>query len=222
MSLTMTTTRILLADDHEVVRQGLRVMLEAQSGWEVVGEAVNGREAVEKTRLLKPDIVVLDITMPELNGLEATRQILKVAPQTEVLVLTMHESEQVAREVLSAGARGYLLKSDAGRDLVTAVDALRNRRPFFTPRISQMVLDGYLHGPSVSDGGLPKRDLLTPREREIVQLLAEGKSNKEVASSLGISPKTIETHRANIMRKLNLHSVSDLVRFAVRNRMVEP
>ena len=222
MSMTMTTTRIVLADDHEVVRQGLRVLLEAQTGWEVVGEAVNGREAVEKTRQLKPDIVVLDITMPELNGLEATRQILKAAPQTEVLVLTMHESEQVAREVLSAGARGYLLKSDAGRDLVSAVDALRNRRPFFTPRISQMVLEGYLHGPAVSEGGQPKRDLLTPREREIVQLLAEGKSNKEVASSLGISPKTIETHRANIMRKLNLHSVSDLVRFAVRNRMVEP
>ena len=222
MSTTMTTTRILLADDHEVVRQGLRVLLEAQPGWEVVGEAQNGREAVDKVRNLKPDIVVLDVTMPELNGLEATRQILKSAPQTEVLVLTMHESEQVAREVLAAGARGYLLKSDAGRDLVSAVDALRHRRPFFTPRISQMVLEGFLHGPAIGDGTHTKRDLLTPREREIVQLLAEGKSNKEVATTLGISPKTIETHRANIMRKLNLHSVSELVRFAVRNRMVEP
>ena len=209
MSTTMTTTRILLADDHEVVRQGLRVLLEAQPGWEVVGEAQNGREAVDKVRNLKPDIVVLDVTMPELNGLEATRQILKSAPQTEVLVLTMHESEQVAAR-------------PGGRDLVSAVDALRHRRPFFTPRISQMVLEGFLHGPAIGDGTHTKRDLLTPREREIVQLLAEGKSNKEVATSLGISPKTIETHRANIMRKLNLHSVSELVRFAVRNRMVEP
>ncbi len=222
MSTALTTTRILLADDHEVVRQGLRVLLEAHLGWEVVGEASNGREAVEKVRQLKPDVVVLDISMPELNGLEATRQILKAAPQTEVLILTMHESEQVAREVLAAGARGYLLKSDAGRDLVSAVDALRLRRPFFTPRVSQMVLEGFLHGPAVGDTGLPKREMLTPREREIVQLLAEGRSNKEVATSLGISPKTIETHRANIMRKLNLHSVSELVRFAVRNRMVEP
>ena len=134
----------------------------------------------------------------------------------------MHESEQVAREVLAAGARGYLLKSDAARDLVSAVDALRQHRPFFTSRISQMVLEGYLHGPTLGESPAPKRDLLTPREREIVQLLAEGKSNKQVATALGISPKTIETHRANIMRKLNLHSVSDLVRFAVRNRMVEP
>src|SRR6266487_6512759 len=146
MSTALTTTRILLADDHEVVRQGLRVLLEAHLGWEVVGEAVNGREAVEKTRQLKPDVVVLDISMPELNGLEATRQILKAAPQTEVLVLTMHESEQVAREVLSAGARGYLLKSDAGRDLVSAVDALSRHRPFFTARVAELVLDGYLDG----------------------------------------------------------------------------
>ena len=221
MSMTMTTTRILLADDHEVVRQGLRVLLEAQPGWEVVGEAENGREAVEKVRALKPDVVVLDITMPELNGLEATRQILKAAPQTEVLILTMHESEQVAREVLSAGARGYLLKSDAGRDLVSAVDALRHRRPFFTPRISQMVLEGYLRGPSISEGAGPKRDLLTPREREIVQLLAEGKSTKEVAVALNLSVKTAETHRSNIMRKLNLHSISELVLYAVRNNIVQ-
>ena len=222
MSPAVATTRILLADDHEVVRHGLRVLLEAHPGWEVVGEAENGREAVDKVRQARPDVVVLDITMPELNGLEATRQILKAAPQTEVLILTMHESEQVAREVLAAGARGYLLKSDASRDLVSAVDALRQHRPFFTSRVSQMVLEGYLHGPSLGDAPATRRELLTPREREIVQLLAEGKSNKDVAAALGISPKTIETHRANIMRKLNLHSVSELVRFAVRNRMVEP
>jgi DNA-binding NarL/FixJ family response regulator len=212
--------RILIADDHEVVRHGLRSLVEAQPDWQVVGEAGDGRDAVEKVKKLKPDVVILDITMPELNGLEATRQILKLAPRTEVLILTMHESEQVAREVLSAGARGYLLKSDAGRDLVNAVAALCQRKPFFTSRVSQMVLEGYLHGPS--EPARPQRDVLTPREREIVQLLAEGRSNKEVAARLNISAKTAETHRANIMRKLDLHSVTELVRFAVRNNIVEP
>jgi len=210
-------------DDHDVVRHGLRALLEAQPGWQVVDEARDGREAIERVRRHKPDVVVMDFSMPGLNGLEATRQILKAHPVTEVLVLTMHESEQIAREALSAGARGYVLKSDAGRDLVNAVESLRVHKPYFTPRVSQMVLDGYLKN-ALADGhgGREPREVLTPREREIVQLLAEGKSNKEVASNLGISAKTTETHRANIMRKLNLHSVSDLVRYAVRNKMVEP
>ncbi len=219
----MSDCRIIIVDDHDVVRHGLRALLEAQNGWQVVDEARDGREAIDRVRRHKPDVVVMDFSMPGLNGLEATRQILKAHPVTEVLVLTMHESEHIAREALSAGARGYVLKSDAGRDLVNAVESLRVHKPYFTPRVSQMVLDGYLKSASNDGhGGREPREVLTPREREIVQLLAEGKSNKEVASSLGISAKTTETHRANIMRKLNLHSVSDLVRYAVRNKMVEP
>ena len=217
----MSECRIIIVDDHDVVRHGLRALIESQNGWQVVEEACDGREAIEKVRRHKPDVVVMDFSMPGLNGLEATRQILKAHPLTEVLVLTMHESEQIARDALSAGARGYVLKSDAGRDLVNAVESLRAHKPYFTPRVSQMVLDGYLR--SATDGrSREPRDVLTPRERQIVQLLAEGQSNKEVATSLGISAKTTETHRANIMRKLNLHSVSDLVRYAVRNKMVEP
>ena len=218
----MNGTRILIADDHEVVRRGMRVLLESQPGWEVVGEAANGRQAVEMAMALRPDVVVLDITMPELNGLEATRQMREAVPQTQVLVLTVHESEQVAREVLDAGARGYVLKSDAGRDLIAAVDALRQHKPFFTSSVATMVLEGYLQGPerAAPSEAPPRR--LTSREREVVQLIAEGKTNKEVAETLGISVKTAEAHRTNVMRKLDLHSVSELVRYAVRNKMVEP
>ena len=218
----MNKVRILVADDHEVVRRGVRTLLEAQPGWEVIGEAATGREAAELTKKLKPHVVVLDITMPELNGLEAIRHISRAAPQTEILVLTVHESEQMAREVLAAGARGYVLKSDAGRDLAAAVEALAEHKPFFTSRVSRFVLDGYLEG-SGEDRVLPGQQFrLTPREREVIQLLAEGKSTKEAAAALSISVKTAETHRNNLMRKLNLHSVSDLIHFAIRNRIVEP
>ncbi len=216
--------RILLADDHEVVRQGLKAILASQEGWQVCGEAVNGREAVEKTKQLRPDVVILDIGMPELNGLEATRQIMGACPQTEVLILTIHESEELVREVFAAGARGYLLKSDAGRDLAAAVQALHQHRPFFTPRVAEVVLQGYLksavrtQSQPIHTGG----ESLTSREREIVQLLAEGRANKEVATILNISVKTAETHRTNIMRKLNLHSISDLIRYAIRNKIVNP
>jgi DNA-binding NarL/FixJ family response regulator len=218
----MSKVKILVADDHDIVRQGLRALLESQSGWEVCAEAVTGREAVKKAEESKPDVVVMDISMPELNGLEATRLILKAVPQAEVLILTMHDSEELIREVLDAGARGYVLKSDAGRDLVAAVDALRQHKPFLTSRVSEMVLHGYLRGDTQSNKAEPARSRLTQREREIVQLLAEGKSNKEIASTLGISVKTAETHRANIMNKLGLHSVTELVRYAVRNKIVEP
>ena len=214
--------RILIADDHDVVREGLRVLLQARPGWEVCAEAKTGREAVEQARQLKPDVVVLDVSMPELNGLEAARQILRAVPRTEILILTMHESEELARQVLAVGVRGYVLKSDAGRELLAAVEALAEHKPHFTPRISRMVLEGYLR----SEGGPPPPGLLagrlTPREREVVQLLAEGKSNKEVAARLGISVKTAEAHRGNIMRKLNLHSVTELVHYAVRNQIVQP
>jgi DNA-binding NarL/FixJ family response regulator len=217
----MKTVRILVADDHEVVRRGVRALLEGEPGWEVCGEAVTGREAVEKVTELTPDVVILDIGMPELNGLDAARQIRKAAPNSEVLILTMHESEQTVREVLAAGARGYVLKSDAGRDLVTAVTALCQHKPFFASSIAGVVLEGYLKS---AEAGAAEQASgpLTAREREIVQLLAEGQSNKDVATTLGISAKTAETHRTNIMRKLDLHSVSELVRYAIRNRIIEP
>ena len=218
----MQPVRILVADDHEVVRRGIRALLEVQPGCEVCGEAVTGREAVRKARRLAPDIVILDIGMPELNGLDATRQIRKALPHTEVLILTMHESEQVVREVLAAGARGYLLKSDGGRDLVAAVEALRKHKPFFTSTVAEQLLEEYLKTPAQPGAARSAPARLTPREREIVQLLAEGKSNKEVAVALGISVKTAETHRTNIMRKLDLHSLSDLVRYAIRNKIIEP
>jgi DNA-binding NarL/FixJ family response regulator len=216
------SVRILIADDHEVVRRGMRVLLESHPDWEVVGETANGREAVELAAALAPDVVVLDIPMPGLNGLEATRRIRSAVPGAEVLVLTVHESEQVVREVLDAGARGYVLKSDAGHDLVAAVDALAHRRPFFTSTVATMVLEGYLGRPAPASSGAPSGRRLTSRESEVVQLLAEGRSNKEVAETLGISVKTAEAHRSNVMRKLDLHSIGELVRYAVRNKMVEP
>ena len=218
----MAPFRILLADDHEVVRAGLRALLEEQSGWEVVAEAVDGRDAVDKASRLKPDAVIIDIAMPSLNGLEAVRQIVKAVPHTKVLVLTMYDSDPLIQQVLRAGARGYLLKSDAGRDLVSAIDALRRNKTFFTPKVSRMVLDGYLDKrPKEREAeGEPERLRLTSRQREIVQLLAEGKSSKEVGAVLGLSVKTAETHRANIMRKLDCHSVTELVRYAIRNHII--
>lgn len=212
--------RIFIADDHEVVRKGLIALLQAQPDWEVCGEAADGREAVEKAAEVKPDIVILDIGMPSLNGLEATRQILKVNPEAKILVLTLHDSDSVVREVLNAGARGFLLKSDAARDLVAAVEALRRDKTYFTSKVAAMVLEGYLKGGVAPSSAQLGRNRLTPREREIVQLLAEGKSTKEVAVTLGLSVKTAETHRSNIMRKLQIHSVSDLVLYAVRNNIV--
>jgi len=218
----MAPFRILLADDHEVVRAGLRALLEEQNGWEVVAEAVDGRDAVEKASKLKPDVVVIDIAMPSLNGLEAVRQIVKAVPNTKVLVLTMYDSDPLIQQVLQAGARGYLLKSDAGRDLVSAIEALRRNKTFFTPKVSQMVLEGYLDkNPKEKEPEAEAESLrLTSRQREIVQLLAEGKSSKEVAAVLGLSVKTAETHRANIMRKLDCHSVTELVRYAIRNHII--
>jgi len=216
----LSNLRILVADDHELVRHGVRALIEGHGGWGVCAEACDGREAVEKALQFRPDVVVLDIGMPNLNGLEATHQILRSVPQSRVLILTMHESEQVVREVLEAGARGFLLKSDAGRDLVAAIEALERQKTFFTSKVAEMVLETFLkHKPRLADeGGI--REFLTPREREIVQLLAEGKSTKEVAVTLRLSVKTAETHRSNIMRKLNLHSISELVLFAVRNNIV--
>ena len=217
----MAKLRILVADDHEIVRRGTLSLLEGESDLEICGEAVNGRDALDQARATNPDIVILDIGMPSLNGLEAARQILKEFPQTKILILTVHESEQVVREVLDAGARGFILKSDAARDLVAAVDALRKNKTFFTSKVAEMVLDGFLlKGHNPLRGAIGK-GRLTPREREVVQMLAEGKTTKEVASVLGLGFKTADTHRTNIMRKLGLGSLSELVLYAVRNGIVQ-
>jgi DNA-binding NarL/FixJ family response regulator len=216
--------RILIADDHEVARGGIRAVLESHTGWEVCAEAKDGRESVELAAATKPDLVLLDIGMPNLNGLEAARQILATDPDVAILILTMHDSDNVVREVLRAGARGYLLKSDAGRDLVAAVEALQSQRTFFTTRVSQMVLDGFLDREKTGHSFTRRDDsteVLTSREREVIQLLAEGKTSKEVAVALNLSVKTAETHRTNLMRKLGLHSVADLTRYAVRNGIVQ-
>ena len=212
--------RILVADDHDVVRRGLREQLSSHDGWEICGEARNGREAVQMALKLSPDVAVIDLSMPELNGLEATRQIRRELPRTEVLIFTMHETEQLIREVLSAGARGYVLKSDAGRHLTSAVEALSHRRPFFTAKVSEALLDAFLNSNSRKDEGSAFRTL-TDREREIVQMLAEGMSNKEIAAKLSISIKTVETHRATVMRKLDISSIVELVHYAIRNQLVE-
>jgi len=214
--------RILIADDHDVARRGVRALLENHPGWQVCGEAKDGRETVEMVAATKPDLILLDIGMPNLNGLEATRQILATAPDSLILILTMHDTDQMVREVLRAGARGFLFKSDAGSDLVAAVEALQQRRTFFTTRVSQLVLNGFLDREQVGEAALASNlDLLTPREREVIQLLAEGKTSKEVAVALNLSVKTAETHRTNLMRKLDLHSVADLTRYAVRNGIVQ-
>ena len=216
MKATKIPIRILIVDDHEMVRKGLHSVLDELPDIKVAGEARNGREAVSKAREIKPDVVIMDFTMPELNGREATRQIRKELPETEVLILTMHESEELAREVVAAGANGYVLKSQAGNALVEAIHSLAQHKPYFTTRMGAFVFKGYLNE------NTRESPALTPREREIVQLVAEGKSNKEVAIALDISTKTAETHRTNIMRKLDLHSAGDLVRYAIRNKLVEP
>lgn len=218
----MRNLRILIADDHDLMLRGVKSMIQSHPGWEVCGEARTGREAVAKTKELKPDVLILDISMPDLNGVEAARRIRKASPSVEILILSMHYSDQLIRDIIEAGVRGYIVKSDSGRDLIIAVEALANHKPFLTPRATELILSNFNAGNT--PGKLPEsvRDRLTSREREIVQLLAEGKSSKEVASSLCISVKTAETHRANIMRKLQLHSVSELVRYAVKNQIVEP
>src|SRR5882762_7132128 len=215
----MNKLRILVADDHEIVRHGLVALIKACQGWEICAEADNGRQAVELARELKPDVAILDIGMPTLNGLEATRLILRDNPRVRVLILTINDTDQAVRAVLDAGARGFLLKSDAAKELVAAVEALQNNKTFFTARVAEMVLSGYLDrtDPHASSKQTLAMPALTARERQVVQLLAEGKSTKEVASHLDLSVKTAETHRSNIMRKLKLHSVSELVLYAVLN-----
>jgi len=193
--------RILIADDHDLVRRGLRSLLESHAGWNVCAEARTGQEAVSLAEELKPDIAILDIAMPELNGIEAARRIRKTCPHTEILLVSAHHSDQLVRKIVEAGIRGYVVKSDSERDLVAAVEALSNHKPWVTPCATEWLLS--------KDG--EKHERLTSREREILQLLAEGHSSKEVASALAVSIKTAETHRANIMRKLRFHSLNSFV-----------
>ena len=216
----MTPLRILIVDDHAVVRRGVRTLLESHAEWQVAGEASTGREGVELAARLQPDVIVLDLSLPELNGLDAIRQMLEGSPASQILVLTMHHSEEIVHDVLQAGARGYVLKSDADENLIEAVESLRQHKPFLTSTVTEFVLDDFL-GKSDSRSGANK-GTLTGREREIVQLVAEGNSSREIASALGLSVKTIEAHRFNIMRKLRLRSVTELVRYAIRNHLVQP
>jgi DNA-binding NarL/FixJ family response regulator len=213
-----STLRILVADDHELTRRGLVATLTDRPDWTVVGEAASGRDAVELARTLRPDIAVLDLTMPELNGLDAARRILASSPATRILIVTAHESEQLLREVLEAGAMGYILKSDASGALPRAIDAILHGRSFFSSSVGQLVLEGYLRSGQTGQPLTERR--LSPREREIVQLLAEGQSNKDIARILGVSVKTVETHRSNIMAKMGFDSLAQLVRYAVRNKIV--
>jgi DNA-binding NarL/FixJ family response regulator len=215
--------RILLADDHDLTRSGLRYLLEKREGWTVCAEASNGRMAVEMAEKLRPDFAILDMSMPELNGLEATRQILKKQPETKILIYTMHETEKIIIDVLEAGARGVVLKSDAGENMIAAVESIARGRKFFTSRVAETVVEAYLSkrtSANIDDSCAVS--VLTTREIEVVQLLAEGKANKEVADRLGISPRTAEGHRSEIMRKLKLGSLAELIRYAIRNGIVQP
>lgn len=212
--------KILIADDHGIVRSGIRGLLEDQPGWEVCAEAATGREAVNLAVKHRPDVVVIDYSMPELNGIGATRQILAALPDTEVLIFTMHESEDVLQRALTAGARGYLVKSDDATQLIDAVQSLSRHKAFVSTALSGALVSGFLQNTAKSVQ--QPLESLTPREREIVQLLAEGNSNKEIATKLFISVKTVETHRSAVMRKVEVNSIVELVHYAIRNKLVEP
>ena len=215
----MKQIRILLADDHTIMRNGLRLLLERQPGFQVIGEAADGRETVEMTDTLRPDVVVLDIAMPNLNGIEAARQIASKLPAIALVILSMHSDESYVLRALKAGARAYLLKDSAESDLIGAIKAVTEGKAFFSPAISKMLVDDYVR--RLQQRGVDDSyELLTTREREILQLVAEGKSNKDVANLLSLSVYTVETHRGNIMQKLNLHSVPELILYAVRKGVI--
>lgn len=212
----MRRMQILVADDHEVVRKGIRTLLDGRPGWAICGEAATGSDAVAKTARLKPDVVLLDITMPGLSGLEAVPEILKAYPPAKILVLTMHDSGRMASRILAAGASGLVLKSDAARDLILGLEALRKNKVFLSPKVTSLLVNELRQ-----KQGEPAPDVLTSRETEVLKALAEGKSNKEVAYRLGVSPRTIDAHRAHIMKKLRLRTLSDLVHFAIRHTLVD-
>jgi DNA-binding NarL/FixJ family response regulator len=214
---SVASLRVLLVDDHEIVRRGIRALLEASAAVDIVGEAANGREAIRKARKLKPDVVLLDLAMPDLNGLEAIPKILRIQPKTRILVLTMDDSGKTASDVIAAGAGGLVLKSDAPDDLLQAIETVSKGQPFISPRVTKMILGTLTTNPTTEASAAD----LTPRENEVLRLLAEGLSSKAAAAVLGISPRTVDAHRATIMHKLNLHSLSELIHFAIRNKIVK-
>ncbi len=217
----MSKTRVLLADDHTIVRQGLRVLLDSQDNVEVVGEAEDGRQAIEKAKQLVPDIIVIDITMPSLNGIEATRQLKKTNPEIKVLVLTVHDNEEYVHQILQAGASGYLLKESAVSDLVSAINAVKKGDIFLSPSISKVVVKDFIRQTEGELGDLDSINLLTGREREILQLIAEGNTNKAIAHLLKLSVKTVDVHRSHIMEKLNLHNITGLVKYSIRKGLIK-
>ena len=217
----MSKIRVLLADDHTIVRQGLRASLDSQEDIEVVGEAEDGRQAFEKTKELIPDIVVIDITMPNLNGIEATRQIKKLNPEIKVLVLTVHDNEEYIHQILQAGASGYLLKESAVTDLVSAINAVKKGGIFLSPAISKVVVKDYIRHAEEGTGDFDSLNILTNREREVLQLIAEGHTNREVAHILKLSVKTVDVHRSHIMEKLNIHDVTGLVKYSIRKGLIK-
>ena len=217
----MKPVRILIVDDHDVVRQGLKAVLSAHPGWQICGEAGTGAAAIAIALREKPDVIIMDIHMPDLNGLDATQAILAQLPLTQILILSAHESESLTRRMLSSGARGYVLKADICEDLISAVESICKGRLYFTSRVSDFVLNE-CQGGFAQNSDTPVRSVLTAREREVLQRLAEGQGNKQIATSLGISVRTVESHRANLMSKLKAHSLSDLVRWAVQNELVRP
>jgi DNA-binding NarL/FixJ family response regulator len=222
MIMTATTLRILIADDHDVMREGTRAVIERHPGWEVCGIATTGREAVRQALALEPDVVVMDMSMPELNGLDAAVQIKRRLPRTEILIFTAHETDELIREVFEAGAKGFIFKSDAHQLLVKAIQSLSEHKAFFTNKVSEVLFADILNRNGARPHAAENGKRITMREREIVQLVAEGKNNKEIAGLLGISVRTAETHRASVMRKLSLDSLASLVRYAIRHKMIEP
>lgn len=221
MTMTATTLRILIADDHDIMREGTRAVIERQPGWEVCGIAATGRQAVEQALALEPDVVVMDMSMPELNGLDAAVQLKRRLPKTEILIFTAHETDELIRDAFKAGVKSFVLKSEAHHFLVEAIESLARHKPFFTSKVSEILFSNILNRAEGSREATTPGQRLSAREREIVQVIAEGKNNKEVAEALGISVRTAENHRASILRKLNLDSVAGLVRYAVRNKIIE-
>ncbi len=216
----MRDLRILIADDHELIRRGVRNLISTRDGWQIVGEASDGADALEKTCRIKPDVAIIDFSMPKLDGSATAAEIARLAPRTSVIVLTMHDSDHVIREVLRSGAKGFVLKSDADNDLIEAVEAVAQNRLFFTKRVADVVLDGYLTGRTAIVHAKEDKAKLTSREREILSLLADGITSKQIAGKLKISVRTVESHRIHINRKLGFGSIAELVRYAIRHGIV--